>query len=495
MKKWIFFPIISYLLILVITFCAISFGSIDIASYDNTGEELANSAKVFSEIYQDDYSEEETKQLLNQVFKNTGIVSIVVNDEKDIVWGDLENNASKVIKIDQMEKTELYIRELIVDFKKGNEPPNDFGNEEVNFTWKNGMQYVLIKDKYTNEESAFSFVEMSNGSSIVVAKPIVEDHKEGNLRRRIYISVALVVVISTIIVYLMATVLSSSIVQLKEKVSDISNLDFTNTKPLKGPREIVMLDRSFNELSHKLENSMGMLNETNEKLQIELEKRSIEDEQRKQFVSNVSHELKTPVSIIKSHAEALLDEVGDRDYYTKSIYEEAETMEEMILELLYMFKMEQEVNEENFVDINVSDIVNKQIVKFQNTALKENKKIEYYIEEGLHLKFDKLKIEYIINNLMQNGIKHGTRPEVRVELYKNIENNKMVFSVFNKCDEMSDEVIENIWVRFYKGSSYKDKNFSGTGLGLSIVNGIVKKVNGNCYASYINGGLEIKIEI
>ena len=246
---------------------------------------------------------------------------------------------------------------------------------------------------------------------------------------------------------------------IKELSKDIANLNFRKEE-IKTNDEIEELAISINSMSESLEQAHKEINFQNEKL--------------KTLISDMAHEVKTPLALIKAYGQGIEDGLDDGTYMG-IINEQIDHMDSLVENLLFLSKLEKkELKKANFSLKRKFSIVLKKyklLIDEANINLISNiNKDEEYIVYG-----DEEGIDIVLNNLITNAIKYTNNNEVEVEIVK--EDNKTMFSIKNGLEESSKEDLENIWTPFYVLEKSRSKELSGTGLGLSIVKKILEKHN------------------
>lgn len=245
--------------------------------------------------------------------------------------------------------------------------------------------------------------------------------------------------------------------ELKNAAKDIANLKFVKTE-ITTKDEISELGDSINEMSYKLEKSHMELNEKNENL--------------KTFISNISHELKTPLALIKAYIAGIQDGLDDGTYM-EIIEEQTNDISNLVDTLLYLSKYQSEdINNSKF---DLEEVFFDTFEKYKISI--KNKNIDISIDtEGLIYKMvnaDKTKIAIVFNNFISNAIKYNSSNKIDI-LFKNTED-KILFSIENELNDSNTEVINKIWEPFYVIDNSRSKEVSGTGLGLAIVKAILEK--------------------
>lgn len=216
-------------------------------------------------------------------------------------------------------------------------------------------------------------------------------------------------------------------------------------------------------------------------------------EKQKQFISDASHELKTPLAVIEANADVLESEIG-KNKWMDYIQNEIQSMDKLINELLLLTKIENVDNIQERKMFDVSKETEMTISMFESMAYEKNVKLSSKIQENIMINGNKEDIEHILSTLIDNAIKHTeAENEVIVELSK--EKNELIIQVKNKGKEIPEEEREKIFERFYRIDKSRNRNEKRYGLGLAIAKSTVKKYNGNIKVLYKDGFTIFKVNL
>lgn len=268
----------------------------------------------------------------------------------------------------------------------------------------------------------------------------------------------------------------------------ISNLDFNEKLVVERNDELGDLCSSINKMSDSLKFIIEDLKITNERLKLEIEKEKEIDKMRREFISNVNHELKTPLALIKGYTEGLKDNVAkeeDRDYYLNVIEDECNNMDNLVKKLLLLSKYEGDFKIEK-EEIDIKKILDSLIKRYMLEVNDKKINVIINISSDYELLGDYIEIKTAIDNLYRNAISYvEENGEIIIECQKEFD--KMSFSIKNNFFEVSQEEIEKWWEPFNKYDKARTRKFSGTGLGLPIVAAIMKKHNFSYGSLWENG--------
>ena len=216
-------------------------------------------------------------------------------------------------------------------------------------------------------------------------------------------------------------------------------------------------------------------------------------EKQKQFISDASHELKTPLAVIEANADVLQDKI-DENKWISYIQNEIESMNKLINELLLLAKIENVDNIKEYTELNLSKEVEITLSMFESVAYEKGVTIENNIEEDIIINGNKEDIEHIVSTLTDNAIKHTARDKKIVVTLKK-EKNDIVFEVKNMGEPIPEEEREKIFERFYRIDKSRNRTEKRYGLGLAIAKSTVEKYNGKIEVDYKEGFTIFKVII
>ncbi|MED3501127.1 ATP-binding protein [Brevibacillus agri] len=314
-------------------------------------------------------------------------------------------------------------------------------------------------------------------SELVVALTSLQQISEANDALRlfyVYIGIggfALILLLSL----LLSKIVTKPLLSLNKSALRMARLDFSVKSPIIRNDEFGSLARSLNTMAEKLDVTLRELQQANEQLRNEMDHKQRMELIQKEFVSNASHELKTPLSIVKSFAEGLRDGVGEnkRERYIEVILDETEKMEELVRDLLELAKLESKTIKLKkswfFLSELTEEIVERLMHHFREKELRAVKILAN--EEALYA--DQEKIEQVLLNMLVNAIRHanpGSEITVRIEG----EAQALRVTIENEGEQIPQEQLAFVWDRFYRIERSRNRKTGGTGLGLAIVRHILE---------------------
>ncbi len=290
----------------------------------------------------------------------------------------------------------------------------------------------------------------------------------------------LAIIVSAFLVVWLSNRITKPILELADISERMKHLDFNAKYTGKDKSEIAVLGRNINELSETLEETISELKTANNELQKDIEKKERIDEMRKDFLSNVSHELKTPIALIQGYAEGLRESVNDdaesRNFYCDVIMDEASKMNTMVKRLLTLNQLEfgnETVSMERF---DIAALIRNYIASAD--ILIKQKEVSVRMEEygEIYVWGDEFGIEEVFMNYFTNAVNHAEGEKViDIKIEKNDAHTRV--TVFNTGKPIPEESVAHIWEKFYKVDKARTREYGGSGIGLSIVKAIMESMH------------------
>lgn len=338
----------------------------------------------------------------------------------------------------------------------------------------------------------------NNGCYYIINTPLESINESVSLSTMFLLYVLIILLpVSVCLILFLITRITEPLTKLTAVSKKIANLDFSETCEEVGSKEIIELASNFNKMSKELEKNIGNLKTANIKLKQDLEEKEELEEMRKDFLSSVSHELKTPIAIISGYSESLKEGIEDKDdviFFSETIYEETQKLSKMVKQILQINKTNYMENDINITKENLIELINSIITPMQKVIEEKNVTIINNISSTIFTWTDKTLLSQIISNYITNAIDHvNINGIIRIDILTEKEKNKLI--VFNTGSHIPEDCINKIWEKFYKIDKSRNRDFGGTGLGLSIVSTYSKKLDIECGVRNINGGVEFFITI
>lgn len=308
--------------------------------------------------------------------------------------------------------------------------------------------------------------------------------------------------------YLFSKMISSPLVKLNQAAKRLAKLDFSIRTDIQRKDEIGELAGTLDYLATELRDTMGELQEANHQLQLDIEKEKKLERLRKRFVASVSHELKTPVSLIQGYAEALLDNVGQgekREKYATVIVNEADRMSRLVHDLLDLSQLESGKFRLQWHAVPLRNV----ILQTLNTlsSLSNSRKLQLHwglVEDEIQVRSDLGRLQQIFTNVLTNAIRHAegsgsivvsVRSSARMPNPSGEGGAWVEVTVFNPGRSISEEHLSHLWDAFYRTDESGSRHDGGYGIGLSIVKNLLEKHGSQYIIQNAHGGVEVVFDL
>lgn len=302
--------------------------------------------------------------------------------------------------------------------------------------------------------------------------------------------------LGSIVMYFMSNGLSKPIQQLELVAQKIARRDFSQRAEENGKfEELNSLGSSINSMAAQIQEYIHNMEENKEKLVQQNMQQEHMAKARKDFVSNVSHELKTPLAIILSQVEMLeyLTDKKEQEYYYASIREEIARMSEIVGNLLDITAIEHDMGKMEKKKISLNEVVSYMLLKYDALFHRKGIKVETELEEDCMICGDKDYMEQAVSNFVMNAFQH-TESGNKIKITMKRKEQSIYVQVYNQGEHVPEEEIENIWKSFYVAEQEKEKEeengLGHTGLGLYIVRCVITMHGGEYGVRNVDAGVE-----
>lgn len=314
---------------------------------------------------------------------------------------------------------------------------------------------------------------LSNGYMIVIRTSMdaVNNSAEFTNRIFLYFSIA-IMILAAIVISCISRYFSKPIHDMAVVAKRMSNLDFDARVQVKSKDEIGELGESMNRLSAKLETTISELKSANAELHHDIEDKIQIDEMRKEFLSHVSHELKTPIALIQGYAEGLKESINEdpesQQFYCDVIIDEANKMNNMVKKLLSLNELEFGQSQVQVSRFDIVELI-RNICDASDILREEaGAELEIQAESPVYVWADEFLIEEVVTNYVTNAI-HYVTPKGRIVIRLIPLERELQVVVFNTGNPIPEEELDKLWIKFYKVDKARTREYGGSGIGLSIV--------------------------
>lgn len=341
-----------------------------------------------------------------------------------------------------------------------------------------GTYCVVIKQ--LNNEMIFG---------VTTLKPVAE--AVGVMQTLQIIWLAIMGSILVFVVFILTKRMTKPIKDIASVTTNMKNLDFSQKCKIISKDELGMLAENVNAMSNALDTAIRELKTANEKLTDDIERERRIEQNRREFVAAVSHELKTPLAIIRAYSEGILDGVSEnkRKRYLEVIANETKKMDALVLDMLDNSKLEAGAEKLNLKEHNLAALADNIVNIFAVKCKEKSVCIEFEHDSEVIASFDINRIEQVITNFISNAVRHT--PE-NGTIYVTVKNeNGAVCTIENTGEHIADDELPKIWDRFYKADKSRERyDDSGTGLGLSIAKNVLVLHNAEYFVRNTDRGVE-----
>lgn len=437
---------------------------IDEPSYEN----LVNNTLLLNKITEDDIQElqrvaEQTpeklekKQYLNEFNQRLGrdYSCIVVRRDREIYY----NGTGDIADGELLEILPAY------------------GDTE---TLSDNNVYIRSEGRMLVRQLDFNFQDGSEGSAFIMTQTdFILPQAQALMSEMICVVVLVLVVTSLLMSLWIYRSVVSPLSQLKRATQNIKegNLDFT-VEP-SGPEEVRDLCQDFEEMRVRLKESA--------------EEKVAFDSDNKELISNISHDLKTPITAVKGYVEGIMDGVADTpekmDKYIRTIYNKANEMDRLINELTFYSKIDTNRIPYTFSKIHVAEYFEDCVEELSLELESQGIDLAYfnYLEEDTVIIADAEQLKRVINNIISNSIKYMNKPKGIINIRLRDVGDFIQVEIEDNGKGIAQKDLTKIFDRFYRTDTSRNSNKGGSGIGLSIVKKILEDHGGKVWANSKEG--------
>ncbi len=392
--------------------------------------------------------------------------------------------------------------------------------------------YVI--QKKPDDKFQMEFLEMwgtlpSSGYHFMMRIPMESIRQNAKISNEfIFYTMLLTCFVGIIMIGWLSRRIARPVKELSELSERMANLDFNAKYTSGGRNEIGQLGENFNQMSETLEKTIAELKTANNELQKNLDEKTKIDDMRREFLSNVSHELKTPLALIQGYAEGLQDSVADdpesRDYYCEVIVDEAAKMNVLVQKLLTLNQLEFGEDEVEMVRFDIAELIRGKVNSSRILADQKCASLDYEGPQELEVWGDEFKVEEVLTNYLSNAINHvddcdtghcgshtpsapsrtasstqsgegSVQRRIVVRALVDEDRGKVRISVYNSGSHIPDEDLDQVWEKFFKVDKARTREYGGSGVGLSIVRAIMESFHQQFGVNNVEDGVEFWFEL
>ena len=346
--------------------------------------------------------------------------------------------------------------------------------------YNNKVQSTIFKNKSSNYKQIgiISPISIQNeNDSILISVSSIQPIKEASSVIRSFYFYLLIgfLILAIFLSRIYSKLISNPLINLNNVAKKMSNFDFDVKCEINSDDEIGNLANTLNFLSSNLENALQTLQEKNAQLERDIEKERNLENMRKDFVSSVSHDLRTPLGIISGYAEGLRDGIvsgKDSFVYLDTIIDEANKMNLLITNMLDLSKLESETIGLHLESFNIVRLLRGMVKKLSLEFKNKDLHVKFDLPSYAYVEGDVMTLERVVQNLLSNTIKYTPAGNDIIISVKEEEINYLI-SIENKGIKIPEKELENVFATFYRVDKSGDRTKNSYGLGLATVQRIL----------------------
>lgn len=452
-------------------------------------------AQTYSQVNSLTGDSEDIYNILSKKFHTTENINMVIGKF---------NYAGTAVKVDFSTSSAGYVgrRNMEKLFRLAWSSGADGEVWKYNNGKKQKGSYLILKnhDVDLNTDYYNLVGTLDNQHIIVIQTPLENIETIADICNHFITVVAVIAtVIGIIIMMIVSDTFSKPIRNMAHVAHRMAELDFDSRVTKFTYDEIGDLGHSMNHMSENLETAIGELKTANNELRKDLNQKTKLEEMRTDFLSQVSHELKTPIALIQGYAEGLKDNIMDdeesKEFYCDVIIDEAGKMNKMVRNLLTLNEIEFGQNNVHFERFDLCELIRNVVMHTEKLNEDVNASIQLDLpEEPVSAWADEFMIEEVVTNYFTNALHYVSKGgNIRVYLEKRGDDTRV--HVYNDGKQIPEEDIDKLWIKFYKVDKARSRVYGGNGIGLSIVSAIMKVHNKDYGVTNCEHGVDFYFDV
>ena len=393
----------------------------------------------------------------------------------NIMVAIVDSANSKLLQSSENGKSRLYQRVQRYLFQQG--------EDSRTYVLKRSENYTIVQayDEGSQSANIDCFAYLSDNQTLLLMTTPVANLKESVRLRFLFYAGALTLLLGVFLVWGMSSRITDPIRSLAALSEKLGHMDFSVRYRGQNEDEIGVLGKNMNSMAEQLERAIMDLRDANRKLRDDLARKEEIDEMRREFIANVSHELKTPIALIQGYAEGLQDGLCEekemREQYLGVILDEAERMNKLVRQLLTLSQLESEHPELNAEVFDLRESAESVLRKTQVLAEESGAACSLHAPEApVMVRADAFRIDEVLMNYVSNAFHHVSEGG-EVILSLRVEGERAHCEVFNSGKPIPEADLERVFEKFYKVDKAHTRKYGGSGIGLSIVRAIMTQHN------------------
>ncbi|MDR1017225.1 MAG: HAMP domain-containing histidine kinase [Lachnospiraceae bacterium] len=355
-------------------------------------------------------------------------------------------------------------------------------------------QITETEDKKTGNNYLEMWGRLDGNTFFIMRTSLFAIHEMADTTNSFLLQIGgLIVLLCMAMVYYFAQRITDPILELAGLSEQMAEMNFDAKYTGGGDDEIGILGENFNKMSSNLELAVKDLKKANFDLQKDIEQKEKLEENRSDFISNVSHELKTPIALIQGYAEGLRDGITDdpesMEFYCDVIMDEATKMNRMVKNLLTLSQLEYGDSDMVLERFDLIDMIKGVVNSLELFIKQEDINVQFDDTMKIMVWADEFKMEQVVRNYLTNAIHHIGGDKV-IDINMELVGEKVKVGVFNTGNPIPADDLEHLWDKFYKVDKAHTREYGGNGIGLSIVKAIMDSLHQEYGATNYDNGVE-----
>lgn len=284
-------------------------------------------------------------------------------------------------------------------------------------------------------------------------------------------------IVVLILAFLISNTVTKPIRKLTHSSKELAKLNFEVPIDRSQKDEIGELAESLSTLSANLKSALYELQEKNKLLEEDILKSQKLEKERKDFIRDISHELKTPITLIQGYTEGLIDGISEdgKDEYLAIILDETRNMEKLVKDMIELSYTESDAFTLNKVSFNLSKALVDSAAPFLD--YKDHKaEFRFSIPKQYYITGDLIKLTTAFRNILKNAVTNTeAREDAVIDIMLQEQDGKLIMKVINTPAHLEESELEDIWIQFYKKDKSRQRKDGSSGLGLTIIKNVLDK--------------------
>ena len=349
-------------------------------------------------------------------------------------------------------------------------------------------------DEELDDEYLVLWGSLSDGNVILIRTAVASIEESASISNRFLFIVGIIsLIIALIIAYFFTNRITEPVYELTDISRKMKDLDFdVRYESRNNPDEIDELGLHFNEMSDSLYSAISELKGANKRLELEIATKEENEKLKNEFLSAVSHELKTPISLVLGYAEGIKDmseaSAEIRNEYADIIIDEANKMNGMVRQLISINQLESGSLKADISRFNLTELIKSCLDDYKNYCISESILVQFD-ESDRFVWSDEFMTEQVIRNYITNAI-HYAMNEKLIRIYYETDSDKLLVHVYNSGNNIPEEDLDHIWEKFYKTDKARSREYGGSGIGLSIVKAIMENLGEDYGVENVQTGVD-----